>query len=271
MTEVVTAQQVAEPNTIVRAVVGSTVHGTAVEGTDDRDEMGVCLEPPEYVVGLSHFEQWVHRDRPAGVRSEPGDLDLTVYSARKYVRLLLGGNPTILLLLFVPREHTVSENLLGAALRIQGPQWLGKNALTAFLGYMTSQRQRLTGERGGKDVNRPELVERYGFDTKYAGHMIRLGLQGLELARTGRITLPMPPAARQHVRDIREGRVPLSNVLQFGGELERELADLQDTSSLRDAPDKAAANRWLYDAYELHWQVQGWRPRIWPPPKEKKA
>ena len=30
---------------ILRGQVGSGVHGTSVEGQDDRDEMGLCLEP----------------------------------------------------------------------------------------------------------------------------------------------------------------------------------------------------------------------------------
>ncbi len=38
---------------ILRVQVGSGVHGTAVAGQDDRDEMGVCLEPPEFVTGLA--------------------------------------------------------------------------------------------------------------------------------------------------------------------------------------------------------------------------
>ena len=40
------ARAVAERGTILRAKVGSGVHGTSVAGQDDRDEMGICLEPP---------------------------------------------------------------------------------------------------------------------------------------------------------------------------------------------------------------------------------
>ncbi len=38
---------VAEPNTILLGLVGSTVHGVTVDSADDRDEMGICIEPPE--------------------------------------------------------------------------------------------------------------------------------------------------------------------------------------------------------------------------------
>src|SRR5262249_10100204 len=41
----------AEPNTVLLGLVGSTVHGVTVDDADDRDEMGICIEPPEYVAG----------------------------------------------------------------------------------------------------------------------------------------------------------------------------------------------------------------------------
>ena len=35
-------------------------------------------------------------------------------------------------------------------------------------------------------VNRPELIAAHGYDTKYAGHVLRLGYQGIEFLETGR-------------------------------------------------------------------------------------
>ena len=73
-------QRIAEAGTILRCLVGSGVHGLAIEAQDDRDEMGICIEPPEYVIGLRPFDQYIYRSQPEGHRSGPGDLDLTVYS-----------------------------------------------------------------------------------------------------------------------------------------------------------------------------------------------
>jgi hypothetical protein len=48
-------------------------------------------------------------DEPGGLanRSGAGDLDVVVYSARKWCRLALEGNPTVLLALFVPDKEVV--------------------------------------------------------------------------------------------------------------------------------------------------------------------
>ena len=40
------ARAIAENGMILRVQVGSGVHGTSITGQDDRDEMGLCLEPP---------------------------------------------------------------------------------------------------------------------------------------------------------------------------------------------------------------------------------
>ena len=67
-------------NEILRGVIGSTAHGTAIDGQEDRDEMGVYIESAEFVCGLTPLDHLIYRDKPEGVRSEPRDLDLTLYS-----------------------------------------------------------------------------------------------------------------------------------------------------------------------------------------------
>jgi predicted nucleotidyltransferase len=55
------ARRIAEDGLILHGLVGSTVHGLSNPGTDDRDEMGVCIEPPEYVIGLRSRSQTTQR------------------------------------------------------------------------------------------------------------------------------------------------------------------------------------------------------------------
>jgi predicted nucleotidyltransferase len=121
-----TTNEIVERGTILRTTVGSTVHGLHHGGQDDRDEMAVFVEPPEYLIGLARapsirgglygFEHHVERTQPEGVRSGPGDLDLVAYSLRKYVRLALKGHPTILLPLFVGEQDILRITELGEEL-----------------------------------------------------------------------------------------------------------------------------------------------------------
>jgi hypothetical protein len=253
-------RRIAESGLILRCQVGSGVHGTAVSGTDDRDEMGICLEPPEYVIGLRTFEQYEWHsawERPGGLRNRSGhgDLDVTIYSARKWMRLALNGNPSVLVPLFVPEDETVTVTPLGRELRALAPAIVSRRAGERFAGYLEAQRRGLLSHEGkGRDVTRPELIEQFGWDTKYGGHMVRLGLQGVELLTTGRITLPMPQQERELVRAVRAGRVTMDEALDIAGDLEALLRDLTESSPLRAEPDREAADAWLIGAYRRAWK-----------------
>jgi hypothetical protein len=155
---------IAQRGTVLRVQVGSGVHGTAIQGQDDRDEMGICVEPARYVIGLERFDQYIFRTQPEGHRSGPGDLDLIVYSLRKWVRLALAGNPTVLLPLFVPENEIVTIDDLGRELRANPELVLSRQAGRRFVGYLRAQRAGMLGVR--RHTNRPELIEKYGFDAR---------------------------------------------------------------------------------------------------------
>jgi len=122
---------------------------------------------------------------------------------------------------------------------------------------MSSQRERLLG--GGKRNRvpaRPELVERYGYDVKYASHALRLAYQGLEIARDGHLTLPMPERERDHVLSVKRGDVPrLQDVIQSITALELEVAERLASSRtpLPAEPDLIAVSAWSSDAHRRHW------------------
>jgi len=243
-----------ERYTILRAEVGSRVLGVAIEGTDDRDEMGICIEPPEYVIGTKHFEQLVHRTQAQGVRSGPGDLDLVIYSLRKWMRLALKGNPTVLMLLFAPPQSIDHSSYLpvGHKLRVHAHRFVSREAGGAFLGYMTSQRTQLTGERPRKHTNRPELIEQFGFDTKFAYHAVRLGIQGAEFLTTGKITLPIPEPDRSRLIDLRLGKIELVDALEWMSEVEQSLVLARDGLDLTPPP-YAWADAFLIQAHQEFW------------------
>ena len=61
----------------------------------------------------------------------------------------------------------------------------------AFEGFARQQLDRVLGLRGkGKHGQRPELEEKFGYDTKAAMHVIRLLKEGIEYMHHGQITYP---------------------------------------------------------------------------------
>ena len=245
------ARQVAIDGLILRGLVGSTVHGLSNPGTDDRDEMGVCIEPPEYVVGLREFDHFVFRTQPEGVPSGPGDLDLTVYGLRRFCRLALKGSPTVLLLFFIEGEHLLARTAAGERLQELAPAFLSKRTGRAFLGYLGAQRRSLLGERHATRTR--ELSVEHGYDTKYAMHALRIAVQGIELLQTGRISLPVREPDRARLRAVRSGRVPLDEVVARLDDLTARLERLTAESDLPPSGDRERVDAFLVEAYREAW------------------
>lgn len=250
------AKQIAEEGLVYKVVVGSKCHGTNVPGKDDTDIMGVAVEPPEYVLGLHQFEQWTFREQAEGIRSQPGDVEGVIYGLKKYVSLCLKGNPSILASLFVGPEHILECKTAGFLIRSKASIFASKKAGYAFLNYARSQRERLAGERGQMRVHRPELVEKYGYDTTYAGHIIRLTFQGIEYMNTGRITLPMQEHERELVRNVRLGGVTFTDFMGLALQYDYLLKQAIEKSALPDSADFETANSILMDIYTMHWGVR---------------
>ena len=245
-------REIALNNEILRGVVGSTTHGTAIEGQDDRDEMGVFIEPPTYVCGLTPCDHYIYRDQPEGVRSQPGDLDLTMYSLRRFCRLAAQGNPSVILLLWLPAH--ITRTPAGAALIDMREAFISKESGQRYLGYLAAQKAKLKGERSPK-VSRPELVEKYGYDTKFAMHALRLGLQGIELMTHRRLTLPVAEPDLTTLRAVRSGQTGFADALELIEDAEKRLGELVEACTW--VADIDAINRFMVKAHIEYWRSRG--------------
>jgi uncharacterized protein len=246
---------------ILRCLVGSTAHGVNVQdGVEDRDEMGVWIEDYADYCGFTRavadpfiYRTAAIREGKHDAKSKAGDLDLTIYSLRKFLHLALKGNPTILMLLYAP---PLEADARGMQMRELAPKIISRKAGGAFLGYLTNQRERLEGSRGQKDVNRPELVEKYGFDTKYAMHALRLGIQGVELMETGKLQIPMSDKDRQYLLAVRTGQYTFQAVLDDIKTVEARLEKTWETSHLPKNPDTLAVEEWMLNMYWQNWKAR---------------
>jgi hypothetical protein len=249
---------VAHENEILHTVVGSGVHGIAIEGTDDRDEMSVFIEPMMHIIGVdAPMDVVTYRTQPEGARSGPNDVDLSMYSLRKYIRLAAKGNPTALLPLWCPLESVIHMNATGADLRKLRDVFMSKQSVERFLGYMYTQHERMMGRGKRGDVpNRPELIEKYGWDVKYGAHALRLAYQGYEICLTGRLSLPLAEDPREHVLAVKRGEIPQRTVSRDIVALTQVTRGvLEDGTPLPDEPDWARIGDFSIDAHLDHWRM----------------
>jgi predicted nucleotidyltransferase len=232
------------------AEVGSTAHGISVPETgDDLDLTVIRMEPfEELITGPVSRQSMMIRTQPEGMRSRMGDIDLNVYTLRKFVSLARSGNPSILGVLFSPTLYLERTPLNLAARTQLGKYIASKKAGTAYLGYMNQQIERWQGKLGQKSVSRPELVEKYGFDTKYAAHVIRLGYQGIQYMREGRLTLPMDLNLAQEIVALRTGHFSEGEASQWALSVKADLEMAIENSPL-PLMASPGVDRWVSAVY----------------------
>lgn len=241
---------------VLIAESGSTIYGTSLPGQDDLDLTFVGFESwDELVLGSkSHHLRTATGDAPSG----PDDIDMQCHTVRKYIDLVAGGNPSVIATLWAPHwvdDEWAKVNRFTGSNRIDDLRALAwtRRAGQAYAGYAVQQLKRMRGEIGQRGVIRRELIDRYGFDTKYAYHALRLTMQGIEFARTGNLTIPLPAEEVDLLLSVRRGEIAETRVETMIADGIKELEDLIPTmpAGRRDADSRY--RKVTADLYEEYW------------------
>lgn len=228
---------------ILRVEVGSTLHGVGI-GSDDLDLMSVTLEPRSTITGLGNFTHFTWRSADDGERSGPDDIDLVAYGLKKFMRLAVKGNPSVMTLLFAPESHLHHCDEFGRELIALRGSIVSYRCKGRYLGYLNGQRERALADRpSGKG-------RREGREAKWASHMVRLGFQAVQILSTGTLELPMEPTQAEIVKAIKRGEVSLDDALGMAQELEDRASRISlDESPLAPEPDVEVIEDWMHSTY----------------------
>jgi predicted nucleotidyltransferase len=238
-----------QENLIMAFIGGSQAHGAKVGSTDDTDWYGLYIPPPPQVLGLERDEHFVFTTGGKVGGNGPQDVDVCLYTLMKWAGLAAKGNPSALHFLFAPPELTSETWDLFSS----RPQlFLAKGHVKPFLGFADDQMKRLFGEKGQKSVHRAQIEEKFGYDTKYAMHVIRLYGEAKEPIEKGYITLPRPN--KEELVAIRNGKYSLSEIKELGVQLESDALAAQATSPLPDAVDRSAISELVAEAHLSFWR-----------------
>jgi hypothetical protein len=185
-------------------------------------------------------------------RNGPEDVDLTLYSLRRWAQLAAKGNATALHFLFA--DATAASSELWKMVQDERRLFLSKQSALQFLGFAGNQLRRITGEAGrGAKGRRPEYESVYGYDTKAAMHCLRLYLECIELMRLGTITLPRPE--REFLIEARSGEWTLERFLLEAERLRLEAEDAAANSELPEKVNVAAISELVARVYLAGWRA----------------
>lgn len=215
---------------------GSVAHGTyepnhEPNSIDDKDTMAFCVPPVDYYLGLREYGT-------RGTREIKRDeWDIVIYEARKAIRLLAQGNPNVLSMLWLPNNLYIKVTDAGRYLLDNRDAFVGRHVYKPFAGYASQQLYKMEhgAHLGYMGEKRKRLVERHGYDTKNAAHLIRLLRMASEFLRDGELTVVRYDAPE--LLAIKHGEWSLEKVKVEAERLFRRAEDAYDRSTLPARPD----------------------------------
>lgn len=224
---------------IVLAYRGSIAHGTYVPNSnpnsiDDKDVLGIALPPKQYFFGLKSFEQFERFE---------GEWDVLIYDFRKAVRLLMKSNPNILQILWTPEKFLLKQTDIYKLLVENRNLFVHKGIYKTFCGYSYGQLKKMENMayNGYMGQKRKGLVDKFGFDTKNAQHLIRLLRQGTEFLETGELLVERPDA--NELKQIKLGAWSIEKVKREADKLFIKMEDAFKKSKLPDGCDGEKIHR----------------------------
>lgn len=236
--------QVRDGQIVIAAYAGSTVHGTSIKpetgGIDDLDILGAVMPSVDTLLGLDRWEHWVEFI---------DEIDITLYSLQKLVRLWEKGNPNVLGLLWTPWAHIPASSETYFHFRNHRDVFASKRVLDAFGGYAIAQISKMEkgAYRGYMGARRKEMVQKFGYDVKNASHAIRLLRMAVEFAQDGELHVDRSKRDAHELRAIKRGEWSFDRVQLECTQLKLILEEARLLSSLPERPDHAAINSMLVE------------------------
>ena len=228
--------------TILLAITGSTAYGTNVESSDT-DYRGVCIPPQEYLLGLKTFSEY-NTTGGKKFKNTKDDIDIAITHLNQFVNEAMKGVPNNIEILFTKPEHIIIKNEFGDELISHRYDFLTKALKHKFGGYAHSQKQKIA-IKSSNGTGRQDLIQKYGYDTKFAAHAIRLLTSGIEILKTGDFSTFRPN--REELLAIRNGRYTEKQIMNIIDDLDIELNELYETSTIPHSPDYEKINNWLIE------------------------
>lgn len=248
-------------NVMYETMMGSVAYGVSTDDSD-RDVYGFCVPPKDQV--FPHLAGEIQgfgtqRDRfeqlqQAHIRDESAlggkgcEYDLSIYSIVKYLSLCMECNPNMIDSLFTAQDCVLHITRVGTLVRERRKQFLHKGCWPRFKGYAYSQLHKMRSkEPTGK---RKAIREEFGYDVKFAYHVVRLLDECEQILVEGDIDLRRN---REHLKAIRRGEVSEKDIRQWASDKERQLEQLYVDSKLPAVPDEGRIKTLLLNCLEEHY------------------
>ena len=237
-------------------IMGSVAYGVS-DNYSDMDIYGFCIPEKDVIFPhlrgeiqgfgkkLKRFDQY--QQHHIEDKSKKRIYDITIYNIVKYFQLCMENNPNMIDSLFVPHDCILSITQVGQIVRENRRIFLHKGCWHKFKGYAYSQMHKMKIKN--PEGKRKELVEKYGYDIKFAYHVVRL-LNEVEQI-LGECDLDLRRNTQQ-LRYVKEGKWSMEQVIDYFNTKEKTLEELYQNSKLPYSPNESRIKEILLNCLEQH-------------------
>lgn len=238
-------------------IMGSMAYGVSNDSSD-MDIYGFCVPPKNVIfphsVGIipgfgnqgEKFEQWQEHH----VKSNDKEYDFTVYSIVKYFQLCMENNPNMIDSLFTPRNCVIHSTQISELVRQNRRLFLHKGCYHKFKRYAYAQMSKIQNKANSSNPKRAETIEKFGYDLKFAYHLIRLLNEAEQILMEHDLDLQKN---NEQLKSIRRGEWTIDELYRYFQEKEKNLEELYVKSDLRIKPDEDALKKLLIECLEIHY------------------
>ena len=241
-------------------IMGSMAYGVSNDSSD-MDVYGFAIPPKDYVFpqlrgeipGFDDFSlkfdqyQQHHIFDADALGGKGREYDFTFYSIVKYFRLLMDNNPNIIDSLFVPDNCVLHSTDIGDMVRANRQLFLHKGCWVKFKGYAYGQMHKIRTKK--PEGNRKAMVEEFGYDVKFAYHVVRLLDEVEQLLVSHDMDLRRNAA---QLKSIRRGEWSLMQLEDYFKQKEADLEKVYVASTLPDKPNPDVIRQLLIDCLEQY-------------------
>jgi len=222
------------------AVSGSHAYGTNVPESDV-DIRGVFLPGKVHVFGTRKVQEVSF--------GEDGKL----HELRSYLAKLEAGTPNFLDWVFAPADCILYTDPLFVRVLAARNMFVTNALYKRITGYAIGQMRKMgsiTRESGDK---RKTLIDRHGYDTKNALHLLRLLETARLLFTTGEYRVRIPDKERDLLLRVRNGEMPLDDVKNLAESFLVVVDDAFSKSVLSDRPNVHDVDNLCIEVFEAAW------------------
>lgn len=257
-------------NVCYETITGSVAYGVSTD-TSDVDVYGYCIPPKDIIFPhlAGHIEgfgrtrnkfdqfQQHHIHCPSEVGKEK-DYDVAIYNIVKYFQLCMDCNPNMVDSLFSPRDCILTSTSIHEMVRANRSIFLHKGAWHKYKGYAYSQLHKIRNRdqldtADGKQIvtgKRRAMIEEFGYDVKFAYHVVRLLYEVEQILEERDIDLRRH---NEHLKSVRRGDITEFDLRAWAASKESDLERLYASSTIPHRPDQDAIKSLLLNCLEQHY------------------